>query len=710
MSHELRDRAFISDKLLDEFTRYTPTINSQDLVKFLNSQPWKLLTETFKTKPPGQSNEMEFKDVLIEFGKLPTILSHLKAISTAEKSRWNKVRISVQGAIPMETWDPLAEWAQRTGGCTPKGRELKPDLMSIVVEKKFDNSPRLGKHKIFRASQPETISPPPMTWTAKSNEASNEMQDHQFPMVTCKYPVWEIADSLWELKRGDSLIEDAKVYLDCALKATEVLRYQWSRQFICYFLHCGKFMRLLRFDRAGLVASKKVDITLEPDVFLHCLLAVFSNKPSELGYPCAKEIPRHVPAQGKTHHVIEIDGNILCLDKQIAGPWKDHLVGRGTVAWKAHLISNDPEKDGKLFCVKASWAQMERKHEGHFIKYLHDAGVENVVKLLAFSPEKAGEGNNTQLGSKELKPLNCIGKYHYRLQTQKSTLSRDNESSEHCQGTSATPDINQTPASARRKDREFRLTVTAWVEQAFDKACANHLSNLSSELSSNKPLLAMLSLWRKSFIILDGVTKAKVLHRDISFQNMRVNENNEPIICDFDMAKEPNSEDLGLRERTGTVEFMAIGILNGESHRAFHDCESVYWLCSIALLWKRASYKVKIFIEPIMDSSRELYVLGLAKLAFVGYMVRFNRLGADDREKKILEDLRPKNTMEKDLFECLIDLTDYFDSQSDALPEQTAGCFKACSDIIDRSVDRAKSKESSRADEDEKPPKKRQKQ
>ena len=707
MSHELQSWAFISDKLIDEFTCYTPTIDSQDLVKFRNSQPWKLLTDTFKTKSPGQSNEMQFKDVLIEFGKLPTILSRLKPISTADKSRWTNVRISVQGAIPMETWDPSANWAKKSGGCTPKGRELKPDLMSLVVEKRFDSSPQLGKHQIFRANRPETISPPPVTWTAKSNAESNEMQDHQFPIVECKYPVWEIADTLWELKRGNSLIEDAKVYLDCALKATEVLRYQWSRRFIYFFLHCGKFMRLLRFDRAGLVASRKVDITLEPNVFLHCLLAVFSNEPSELGYPCAKEIPRHVPAQGKTHHAIEIDSNILCLDEQIVGPWKDHLVGRGTVTWKAHLMSDDPEKDGKFFCIKVSWAQMERKHEGHFIKKLLDAGVENVVKLLAFSPEKAGEGNNTQLGSKELKPLKCIEKYHYHLQNQEGTLNRDNKLSEHCLGTSVTPNINQTPASARREDREFRLSITAWVEQAFDKACANHLSGLSSGFSSNKPLLAMLSLWRKSFMILDGVTKAQVLHRDISFQNMRVNENNEPIICDFDMAIEPNSTAWGLRERTGTVEFMAIGILNGESHRAFHDCESVYWLCSIALLRKCASYKVKRYIEAIMDSSKELFDLGSIKTSFMAYM---QTLGADAREERIMEDLQPKNIMEKDLVKCLINLTNYFFRHTHASPEQTAGCFKACSDIIDTAVDRAKYKESSRANEEEEPPKKRQKQ
>lgn len=110
-----------------------------------------------------------------------------------------------------------------------------------------------------------------------------------------------------------------------------------------------------------------------------------------------------------------------------------------------------------------------------------------------------------------------------------------------------------------------------------------------------------------------------------------------------------------------------------------------------------------------MDSSRELVDLGLAKFGFMGCMLSFNTLGADAREQKIMEDLRPKNAMEKDLVECLIDLTDYFYRHYHASPEQTAGCFKACSDIIDTAVDRAKCKESSRANEEE-PPKKRQKQ
>lgn len=384
-----------------------------------------------------------------------------------------------------------------------------------------------------------------------------------------------------------------------------------------YFLHYGKFIRLLRFDWAGLIENKKINIILEPKVFLHCLLAVFSNNLSKLGYLCAKKMSCYVPVQGKTEYVIEIDSNILYLNKQIAGPSKNHLVDHRTVTWKAHLMFDNLEKDGKLFYVKASWVQIERKHKGHYIKKLFDVGVKNVVKFLAFSLETAGGENNTQLGSKKLESLKCIGNYYCRLLNQKSKSSKDNELSEYCQSTSATPGISQTPASAKRKDWELRLTVIAWVEQAFDQAYANYLSGFSSGFLSTKSLLTMLSLWHKSFIIFDGVTKANFFHKDISFQNMGVNENNELIICDFDMAIEPNSKVSELCERTKTIKFNARGVLSRKSHQVFHDRKFVYWLYSIALLQKYSISIMEKYVERIIDSSQKLIGVKVSKISFM---------------------------------------------------------------------------------------------
>ncbi|MCJ1344015.1 hypothetical protein MMC31_002215 [Peltigera leucophlebia] len=86
------------------------------------------------------------------------------------------------------------------GGCISslgKGTYLSV-IHSYSNKNKDGSSPELGKDNIVRASRPETILPPE-SWIAKSNEKSNEMQDHQPQILECKYTVWEVADTLWEL-------------------------------------------------------------------------------------------------------------------------------------------------------------------------------------------------------------------------------------------------------------------------------------------------------------------------------------------------------------------------------------------------------------------------------------------------------------------------------------------------------------------------------
>lgn len=145
-------------------------------------------------------------------------------------------------------------------------------------------------------------------------------------------------------------------------------------------------------------------------------------------------------------------------------------------------------------------------------------------------------------------------------------LNKDNKLSKHYLDTSVTLNIKQMPVSVRRKDWEFRLIVTAQVKQAFNKTYANHFSGLFPRFLSNKLLLVMLSLQHKSFMILNGITKAKIFHKDISFQNMRINKNNKLIIYHFDIAIEPNSITSELQEKTSTIKFIAIDILNRESY------------------------------------------------------------------------------------------------------------------------------------------------
>jgi len=207
------------------------------------------------------------------------------------------------------------------------------------------------------------------------------MEEGRFPIVESKDPVWECLDLFWECKRNSQILKNADVYIDCALKAAEVLRYQWSRRYVYCFLHCGTKMQLLHFDRSGLMASETLDIEKNTDTFVRYLLGVFCHKPIRLGYPAGKDAPvhRHHP-DNRLLQVVTVDGRELYIDDQEAGPPRDHLVSRATTVFKAKLVKpNEEEKTGWDYCYKSSWVQMGRKHEGKYLEQLQH--LPNVVEM-----------------------------------------------------------------------------------------------------------------------------------------------------------------------------------------------------------------------------------------------------------------------------------------------------------------------------------------
>ncbi|XMA19891.1 hypothetical protein WAI453_012682 [Rhynchosporium graminicola] len=80
----------------------------------------------------------------------------------------------------------------------------------------------------------------------------------------------------------------------------------------------------------------------------------------------------------------------------------------------------------------------------------------------------------------------------------------------------------------------------------------------------------------------------KILHRDISENNIIITENPaegtpKGRLIDLDLAKELDSMPSGARHRTGTMQFMAIEVLEGKGHTYRHDLESFFyvfiWMC-----------------------------------------------------------------------------------------------------------------------------------
>lgn len=80
----------------------------------------------------------------------------------------------------------------------------------------------------------------------------------------------------------------------------------------------------------------------------------------------------------------------------------------------------------------------------------------------------------------------------------------------------------------------------------------------------------------------------KILHRDISENNIIITEaateeDSKGMLIDLDLAKELDSLPSGASHRTGTMQFMAIEVLQGKGHTYRHDLESFFyvfiWMC-----------------------------------------------------------------------------------------------------------------------------------
>jgi hypothetical protein len=388
----------------------------------------------------------------------------------------------------MKTWDTKARWLRGNSGSTERS---KPVFMTIVVEDAEPRLPRNTQAKFVRPAKPQTILPPPDDWKPE------RLNDEHCPVVESKEPIWECLELFWECRRNSQAMTEATVFIDCALKGAEALRYQWSRRYVYCFLHCGIIMRLLHFDRSGLMASEVLDIKTDTDKFIKCLLGAFCNEPSRLGYPAGKGAPFHKSGpDNRLLQVVTVDGRQLYIDGQEAGPPGDHLVGRATVTFKAKLV--DPkggEKTGWDWCYKSSWPQKLRKHEGHYLETLQ--GLPNVVDLLAYDVVtiENAKDDTTVIGRGQC----SSGKLMTFLETFYNTAKRLKPDFTQHTGTAASgqeglkvalyePRRPEAESQQNCDDREHRGIVTAWISSSFDEAIPS-LDSLST----------IFSIWQQAF-------------------------------------------------------------------------------------------------------------------------------------------------------------------------------------------------------------------
>ena len=444
---------------------------------------------------------------------------------------------------------------------------------------------------------------------------------------------WSHVLVVGELKSNPNDDGHLETLLQLAGYAREVFGAQPSRRFTHGYTLCGDNMRLYLFDRSGAYSSSNFNIHKHPDRFVRALAGYALMSDEELG------LNTFIKRDKCGNHIISHGSKIYLEDTPIAS--QNGIVCRGTTCYRGKRESTTEWE----YVVKFSWPSAKRRREGDLLRLAKDRGVNGIARWvdhqdimmdgyydtianlrrgLSFrKPRKNSRGSawldgpasersqsqpsaNGSVTGKLKKSASLsrgLGISSISVATSSSSRKRkrdqgDQESSNtkrsrssedeteatepemipYVNAQEAQPDSLMSDADEPYGDRAHCCLVVSPAGRPLDdfRSIKEFLQALRDAIQAHK------SLW------IDG----QILHRDISMNNIVIagTETSTGILIDLDLAKEQGSSRSGARHRTGTMQFMAIEVLEGVSHTYRHDLES----CFYVFLWTCIRHKGEI--------------------------------------------------------------------------------------------------------------------
>lgn len=332
-----------------------------------------------------------------------------------------------------------------------------------------------------------------------------------------------------ELKSKTAAINESKCLENLTLKAAELLRYQFHRRFLLGFLVAGNKIRVILFSREGVFMGAPAYF-MENTLLVRCIAATVSAADIELGLPPEGFFTYSNDQKFSIALESVHTGQKLFFDnlQQTQWPSPDIIIGRGT---SVHKVKE--RNSGKIFALKTSSPYSIRAHEGLILTKLHN--LSDVAHVEAFA-EWPRDG----------------------LQNILHTVAWDRTSDLH--------------------NRSFRLTVTEWIQDGI--------------ATTKIGLIGTLDAWRKVYKAVANLATAGYLHKDLSFNNVRLERTSDDEIVvkliDFDLVDQTGNLDSAKTapDRTGTFLFMPIEILETTSpppRQEQHEDETAFWVGILAL-------------------------------------------------------------------------------------------------------------------------------
>ncbi len=433
---------------------------------------------------------------------------------------------------------------------------------------------------------------------------------------------WKDVEVIGELTMSDNN-KKAKL-LQISRYVRDVFSCQSTRRYVHAFTLCGNEMRSWVFDRSGPYSSTAFDIHEEPERFIRTIAAYVMMSDEELGLDTFIErddgdqfITIMEDATGKERR-LQLESVPIAYQRAI--------VCRGTSCFRARTLNS---KDLR-YVVKFSWVSDKRRPEADLLRLARERGVKGVAKL--FGHHRITSITDMREGLKFGKP------YAFRNTTLSPASSFSQSQSLLSRSFGQLPGLgtageppkkrksvdaggspskrsrsnSQSPDKAKRKNEVYSQMTSLYThdESSFDNRIFRCLviSPAGRAIRDFRSIPELLEALRDAIKAHRSLyTSGKILHRDISENNIIITDPKEAdgftgMLIDEDLAKEIGSGRSGARHQTGTMEFMAIGVLRRLSHTYRHDLESFFYV----LLWicaRRAWEKYEsCFDQPLKQS------------------------------------------------------------------------------------------------------------
>lgn len=377
-----------------------------------------------------------------------------------------------------------------------------------------------------------------------------------------------------ELKSNRSADIPSKAWLDLGRCAGEVLAAQDTRLFVLGFTICGSLMRLWVFDRLGGIASEQFDVNKDGLRLVTTILGFLWMSEEELGFD-----PTIMTAGNQRFIDIERNGSTerLIIDEVIRRV--RCIVGRATTCWRAYR-EEDPRT---LLVIKDSWQYPERDEEGKLLYEATSKGVVNVGRYYYHHTISVQGHDDIRNGVR--KGLDVTRASNYRperlIASPSTSTSASRKGSRAGLKRSSSQISARLPPNKRSCSESLPKTTSVLQNRVHRRVILRDYGKPIYEASSRTALLSALEGCIEGH---ESLHKAGFLHRDISINNLMINEDEEnpswsSFLIDLDLAiKEQREGVTRARGKTGTRAFMAIGLLLDEPHSFMHDLESFFWV------------------------------------------------------------------------------------------------------------------------------------